>query len=103
MCVTLHLDLLVHAVRQCCGVGACACAGQLRAARAMHHGEVVAGLRRPSHTSLDVAVRRPAHQAIVEVAVLDDPAFVERSHRIAEALQIQPNTKLWKEYFSRVV
>lgn len=54
---------------------------------ALHHGELVAG-RRAAQAGLDVAVRGPAHEAAVELAVLDDAAVVQRLHRIAKALQI---------------
>jgi heme A synthase len=78
--VALHLEPLVDAV----GRHDVAAAGQ-GAAGAVHHGELVAG-RRAAHAGLDVPVCGPAHQATVELAVLDDAAIVQRLHRIAKAL-----------------
>lgn len=77
--VALQLDLLVDAARRHGGAG--------EGVGALHHGELVAG-RRAAQAGLDVAVRGPAHEAAVELAVLDDAAVVQRLHRIAKALQI---------------
>ena len=79
--VALHPDPLVDTV----GRQNIAAAGQCTAC-AMHHGEFVAG-RRAAHAGLDVPVRRPAHQAAVELGVLDDAAVVQGLHRVAKALQ----------------
>jgi len=81
--VALHPDPLVDAL----GRQNVAAAGQC-AACATHHGEFVAG-RRAAHAGLDVPVRRPAHQAAVELGVLDDAAVVQGLHRVAKALQLQ--------------
>lgn len=81
VCVAFHPDPLVDAV----GRQDIAAAGHC-AAYSLRHGEFVAG-RRAAHAGLEVLVRRPPHQATVELAILDDAAVVEGLHRVAKALQ----------------